>query len=53
VSYGFADAPELLEENLTIFADVGELWIILALIVVVVREGGAEEQEAGRRDATA
>jgi hypothetical protein len=52
VSYGFADAPELLVENLTIFADVGELWIILALIVVGVREG-AEEQEAARRGATA
>lgn len=52
VSYGFADAPELLVENLTIFADVGELWIILALIVVGVREG-AEEQEAAQRGATA
>ncbi|WP_160163382.1 hypothetical protein [Haloferax elongans] len=53
MSYGFADAPELLVENLTIFADVGELWIILALMIVGVREGGAEEQEVARGGATA
>ena len=46
VSYGFVDAPEALVEGLSVFSIVGEFWMILALLVVGVREDSTEALES-------